>query len=61
MSSSFFPVGVTQPCRVRAPLMKYLNRAMMVTVTATLVHHIKTKVVEVKLMPVINRLQSKIH
>ena len=30
-------VGETRPCRVRASLMKHLNRAMVVAVVATLV------------------------
>ena len=29
-------VGITRPCRVRTPLTKHLNRAMMVAVAATL-------------------------
>jgi len=40
--------------------MKHLNRAMMVTVTATLVHNIETKVVEVELASVTDRLQSMV-
>jgi len=38
-------VGETRPCRVRAPLIKYLNRAKVVAVAVTLVHHIETTVV----------------
>ena len=37
--------------------MKHFIRAMEVAATAKLVHHIETKMVEVKLVPVIDRPQ----
>jgi len=36
--------------------MKHFNRAKVVAVAATLVHHIETKIVEVKLASVMKRL-----
>jgi len=60
MSSLFPRVGETRLCRVRAPLMRPLNLAAVVIVAAALVHHIETKVMEVELVPVTNRLQSMV-
>ena len=55
MSHHFPQVGESRPCRVRTPLMKHLNQAMMVAVTVTLMHHIETKVVVVELVSVSDR------
>ena len=52
----FLRVEETRAFRVRAPLTNHLNRVKVVAVTATLVHHIVTKVVEVKLAFVTDRL-----
>jgi len=51
-----FEMGETRPCRVKDPLMKYFNRAKLVIVTATLLYHVVTKVVEVELAFVSDRL-----
>ena len=49
-------VGETRPCRVRTLLTKHLNWAKVVVVGASLVRHIDTMVVDVKLVSVRGRL-----
>ena len=54
-----FPrVRETRPCQVRASLTKHLNQVMVLIEESTLVRHIETKVVEVELTSVTNKLQS---
>ena len=52
--------GKTRPYQVRIPLTKHLNRNKVVVVTATLVHHIEAKVVEVELAFVTNMWPSMV-
>ena len=51
-------VRETRPYGVRSPLTTHLNRAKVVVVAATLVHHIEAKTVEVELASVTNRWPS---